>query len=73
MTPSSHQTVRLSAGKHRSPEDGVCVVELASMLAGETFTDRPSQSAAKASAILAWFDRYRTDKAAVPVASAAGE
>jgi dipeptidyl aminopeptidase/acylaminoacyl peptidase len=39
----------------------------------ETFTDRPSQSAAKASAILAWFDRYRTDKAAVPVASAAGE
>ena len=27
----------------------------------ETLTDRPSQSAAKASAILAWFDRYRTD------------
>lgn len=26
----------------------------------ETLTDRPSQSAAKASAILAWFDRYRT-------------
>lgn len=26
------------------------------------FTARPSQSAAKASAILAWFDRYRTDK-----------
>jgi dipeptidyl aminopeptidase/acylaminoacyl peptidase len=26
----------------------------------ETFTDRPSQSAAKASAILSWFDRYRT-------------
>ena len=25
------------------------------------FTARPSQSAAKASAILAWFDRYRTD------------
>ena len=38
----------------------------------ETFTDRPSQSAAKASAILAWFDRYRTDKAAVPVASNEG-
>jgi len=34
----------------------------------ETFTDRPSQSAAKASAILAWFDRYRTN-GAVPVAS----
>ncbi|MGN6059326.1 MAG: prolyl oligopeptidase family serine peptidase [Sphingomicrobium sp.] len=27
----------------------------------ETLTDRPSQSAAKASAILAWFDRYRTE------------
>lgn len=26
------------------------------------FTARPSQSAAKASAVLAWFDRYRTDK-----------
>ena len=26
----------------------------------ETLTDRPSQSAAKASAILAWFDRYKT-------------
>ncbi len=32
--------------------------------------DRPSQSAAKASAILAWFDRYRTDKhSAEPVAA----
>jgi dipeptidyl aminopeptidase/acylaminoacyl peptidase len=38
----------------------------------ETLTDRPSQSAAKASAILAWFDRYQTDKAAAPVASAEG-
>jgi dipeptidyl aminopeptidase/acylaminoacyl peptidase len=33
---------------------------------------RPSQSAAKASAILAWFDRYRTDKAK-PAAVAGGE
>lgn len=32
---------------------------------------RPSQSAAKASAILAWFERYRTDKA--PAATAANE
>jgi dipeptidyl aminopeptidase/acylaminoacyl peptidase len=30
---------------------------------------RPSQAAAKASAILAWFDRYRTDKAGGAVAS----
>lgn len=31
--------------------------------ASHGFTARPSQSAAKASAIIAWFDRYRTDKA----------
>ncbi len=37
----SHQTVRLSAGKHHSPDKGVCVMELASMLAGERYTDRP--------------------------------
>jgi dipeptidyl aminopeptidase/acylaminoacyl peptidase len=30
---------------------------------------RPSQAAAKASAILAWFGKYRTDKTAPPVAS----
>ena len=41
MTPASHQTVRLSQGKHRDPEHGVCVMELASMLAGEPFSDRP--------------------------------
>jgi dipeptidyl aminopeptidase/acylaminoacyl peptidase len=34
-------------------------------------TDRPSQSAAKASAILAWFDRYRTGAAAAATASSA--
>ncbi|HEY4071035.1 MAG TPA: S9 family peptidase [Sphingomicrobium sp.] len=33
---------------------------------------RPSQAAAKASAILAWFDKYRTDKAPAPVASNEG-
>jgi dipeptidyl aminopeptidase/acylaminoacyl peptidase len=30
---------------------------------------RPSQAAAKASAILAWFDKFRTDKLAPPIAS----
>lgn len=34
-----------------------------------TIASRPSQAAAKASAILAWFDKYRTDKASQPVAS----
>lgn len=38
----SHQTARLAKGKHESPDRGVCVMELASMLAGERFTDRPT-------------------------------
>jgi hypothetical protein len=41
MAGVSHQTVRLAAGRHRSPADGACVMELASMLAGEPFSDRP--------------------------------
>jgi hypothetical protein len=41
-TPQSHQTVRLARGWHATPDDGVCVVELASMLASEPFSDRPS-------------------------------
>jgi hypothetical protein len=42
MNPTTHQTVKLSRGKHTGPEDGACVMELASMLAGEPFTDHPS-------------------------------
>ena len=38
----SHQTVTLARGKHASPRTGACVMELASMLAGEDFTDRPA-------------------------------
>jgi len=33
-----------------------------------TIAARPSQAAAKASAIIAWFDKYRTDRAPQPVA-----
>jgi hypothetical protein len=36
-----HQTIRLSRGSHRSPQDGACVMELASVLAGESFSDHP--------------------------------
>lgn len=42
MSPATHQTVKLSKGKHISPEDGACVMELASMLAGESFSDHPA-------------------------------
>lgn len=41
MPPITHQTVRLARGRHASPRDGVCAMELASMLAGESFSDRP--------------------------------
>jgi hypothetical protein len=42
MSRVSYQTIKLSKGKHTSPEDGACVMELASMLAGEPFTDHPA-------------------------------
>lgn len=41
MSASSRfQTVRLSRGRHREPGSEVCVMELASMLAGARFCDR---------------------------------
>ena len=42
MSPVSYQTINLSKGKHSDPEEGACVMELASMLAGEPFTDHPA-------------------------------
>lgn len=42
MSEVTHQTVRLSKGKHQSPDSGACVMELASMLAGEPFSDHPA-------------------------------
>jgi hypothetical protein len=42
MSSPSHQTIKLSKGKHTSAEEGACVMELASMLAGEQFTDHPA-------------------------------
>lgn len=40
-TVISKQNVRLASGRHSSPAEGACVVELASLLAGERFSDRP--------------------------------
>lgn len=42
MSATSHQTIRLSRGTHKSPEEGACVLELASMLGGEPFSDHPN-------------------------------
>ncbi|HZO79295.1 MAG TPA: hypothetical protein VFB39_14735 [Solirubrobacteraceae bacterium] len=41
MSQTSFQTIRLSRGTHKSPEEGACVMELASMLADEPFSDHP--------------------------------
>jgi hypothetical protein len=41
MEVISHQTVRLGKGRHSSPAAGMCVMELASVLAGEPFSDHP--------------------------------
>jgi hypothetical protein len=41
MPEPNYQTIRLSKGKHASPAAGACVMELASMLANEPFSDRP--------------------------------
>ena len=41
MTELSFQTMKLARGKHSAPQHGACVMELASMLAGERFSDRP--------------------------------
>ena len=35
------QTVRLKRGQHQSPDHGLCVMELASLLEGGPFTDEP--------------------------------
>ena len=40
-SPTGFQTIRLGKGRHFSPGGVVCVMELASMLAGEKFTDKP--------------------------------
>jgi hypothetical protein len=41
MAPVRYQTIKLSKGRHTTPEEGACVMELASMLAGEPFSDHP--------------------------------
>jgi hypothetical protein len=55
---TNHQTIRLSKGKHASPSEGACVMELASMLAGEPFSDRP----ASVCPVIAGFMRAYNDR-----------
>ncbi|MGH2883152.1 MAG: hypothetical protein ACRDPA_10725, partial [Solirubrobacteraceae bacterium] len=62
----SHQNVRLGPGRHPRPGEVVCVLELASMLAGERFGDRPVSVCPVIGAILRAYndnvdDRRRQD------------
>src|ERR1700710_1113313 len=50
--PPSFQTVRLAQGRHASPQQGVCTLELASMLAGERFSDQPRSACAAVAAFV---------------------
>jgi len=64
--PAHFQTVRLGRGKHASPAEGACVMELASMLAGEPFSDRPASVSPAIAAFLRAYndsldDRRRQD------------
>jgi hypothetical protein len=64
--------VRLEPGSHRSPRDGVCVVELASVLGGEAFSDRPRCVCRVIGAFLrSWNDRagYADRQRLLPYAS----
>jgi hypothetical protein len=51
-------SVRLDPGAHRSPRDGVCLMELASLMAEEKFSDRPRCACVVIAAFLRdWNDR----------------
>jgi hypothetical protein len=62
MGPVTHQSVRLSRGKHTSKEDGACVIELASMLAGEPFSDHPQCVCPVIAALLRAYNDWLDDE-----------
>ncbi|HKO25907.1 MAG TPA: hypothetical protein VJU80_00500 [Solirubrobacteraceae bacterium] len=62
MNPVSHQTIRLSTGMHSSPDHGACVIELASMLAGEPFSDRPRSVCPVIAAVLRRYNDVLDDR-----------
>lgn len=57
-SPLPIESLRLEPGSHDSPEEGVCIVELASILARERFTDEPDCVCEVIGAFLrSWNDR----------------
>lgn len=61
-SPATFQTVTLRVGHHRCPEDGVCVVELASMLAEEQFSDHPRSVSRVIAAIMRCYNDRAKDR-----------
>lgn len=61
MVVPTYQTVKLSRGKHSSPVRGACVMELASMLAGEPFTDHPISVCPVIAALLRHYNDWIDD------------
>jgi hypothetical protein len=61
MVVPTYQTVKLSRGKHSSPTRGACVMELASMLAGESFTDHPASVCPVIAALLRQYNDWIDD------------
>lgn len=59
---ATYQTIRLSRGNHKSPEDGACVMELASMLAGEPFSDHPATACPVIASVLRTFNDALEDE-----------
>jgi hypothetical protein len=62
MAAPNSKTVTLARGRHRSPHDGVCVMELASMLAGEPFTDQPATVSPTVAAFLRAYNDAATEE-----------
>ncbi len=62
MTDPTFQTMRLSRGKHSSPRYGACAMELASMLAGEPFSDRPRSVSPAISAFMRGYNDLLDDR-----------
>jgi hypothetical protein len=63
MSAPSHQTIRLSRGRHAGPGEGACVMELASMLAAEPFSDHPACASPVVGAFLrAYNDRVDDER-----------
>jgi hypothetical protein len=62
MGEPTHQTIKLVSGKHTSPTHGACVMELASMLAGEPFTDHPQCVCPVVGAVLRQYNDWIDDR-----------